>query len=477
MEIDNKFKAKINKCVVRILAEDININWNLPYLMEEPSKGQGTGFFIDDCHILTCAHVVNSARNVYVEIPEINSGKYECDIIFICPQFDIALLKTKKYKSKCFLQLGDSDKLSVGKEVQVVGYPVSYSSASSNVNNLKYTVGIISGQQKGFIQTDSAINPGNSGGPLFCNNKIIGINSMKLVGESLENIGYAIPINYYKVIQHEKDKIIYRPNLLFEFNNTDKHIIKELTNGKTDSGIIVSKIYDVSPLKDTGIKKDSIITEINDIKIDNYGLTSNYKWLGTSINIDVLLNKFKNNDTITIKYYNISSNKLLSSKIKLVPYVPQTRLIYPTFETTDYFILGGIIFMNFTANHLLNIDRSRIDLLYLMTKPEELLKPKLIASFIFPNSKVDILNNIGNSDFITKVNDITVNSLDTLKHALKKPIIVNGISYIKIESERENSIILSIEDIVEQDILFSEIYKYPLNEFHKKYMKKINVLK
>ena len=167
----------------------------------------------------------------------------------------------------------------------------------------------------------------------------------------------------------------------------------------------------------------------------------------------------------------------MSSKIKLVPYVPQTRLIYPTFETTEYFILGGIIFMNFTANHLLNIDRSRIDLLYLMTKPEELLKPKLIASFIFPNSKVDILNNIGNSDFITKVNDITVNSLETLKHALKKTIIVNGISYIKIESERENSIILSIEDIVAQDILFSEIYKYPLNEFHKKYMKKINVLK
>lgn len=478
MQIDNKFKDKINKCVVRILAEDININWSLPYLLDEPSKGQGTGFFIDDKgHILTCAHVVNAAKNVYIEIPEINSSKYDCEIIFICPQFDIALLKTKKYKSKDFLLLGDSDKLNVGTEVQVVGYPVSYSTSSNNVNNLKYTVGIISGQQKGFIQTDSAINPGNSGGPLFCNNKIIGINSMKLIGDSLENIGYAIPINYYKVISQEINhkKIIFRPNLLFGYNNTDKNIINQLTNGKSDNGVIVSKIYDGSVLENSGITKDCIISEINNIKIDNYGLTQNYKWLGTSISIDILLNTFKNNDIITIKYYDVHGKSAV--KIKLTPYVPITRLMYSTFENIEYFILGGMIFMNFCANHLLNVDKNRVDILYIMTKPEELLKPRLIISYIFPNSKIDILNNINQNDFISKINDISVNSLDQLQRALKKPVIINNNEYIKFETENERSIILSIEDIISQDILFSEIYKYPLNDFHVKYTKKINVLR
>lgn len=476
MEIDNKFKKLINKCVVRIIAEDININWSVPYLINEPSKGQGTGFFIDNKgHILTCSHVVNAAKNVYIEIPEISSDKYECDIIFICPQFDIALLKTKKYKSKEFLLLGDSDKLSVGKEVQVVGYPVSFSSSSSNVNNLKYTVGIISGQQKGLIQTDSAINPGNSGGPLFCNGKIIGINSMKLVGDSLENIGYAIPINNYKVIKNDKNKIIYRPNLLFEFNNTDKSIVKELTNNKVNNGIIISKIYNSSILENTELKKDCIITEINNIKIDNYGLTENYKWLGTSISIDVLLNTFSNNDTITIKYYNTDA-KLCSVKIKLIPLIPQVRLMYNTFEDINYFILGGIIFMDLCANHLINLDRNKMELFYLMTKPEELLKPRLIISYIFPNSKIDILNNISSGNFVIKVNNISVDSLEQFKKTLHKPIIINNKKYIKIESENEKSIMLSIEDIIAQDVLFSEIYKYELNDFHKKYIKKINVL-
>ena len=63
---------KINNAVVRIIAEDIDINWRLPYLLEEPMKGQGTGFFIDNKgHILTCAHVVNGAKNIIIEIPNI----------------------------------------------------------------------------------------------------------------------------------------------------------------------------------------------------------------------------------------------------------------------------------------------------------------------------------------------------------------------------------------------------------------------
>ena len=475
MEINNLFKKKINSCVVRIIAEDIDINWKLPYLIEEPSKGQGSGFFIDNLgHILTCAHVVNYAKNVYIEIPALGSEKYQCDIIGICPHFDIALLKTKLYKPKKYLNLGDSEKIDVGKEVQVVGYPVSFSSSSSNVNNLKYTVGIISGQQKGLIQTDSAINPGNSGGPLFCNNKVIGINSMKLVGDSLENIGYAIPINNYKVIKDNfKEKIVYRPNLLFEYNNTDKNIIKVLTNGKIEKGIIVSKILEGSILEKTKLKVGSIITEINNIKIDNYGLTNNYKWLGTNVNIDILLNNIKNNNYITIKYYN--NAKLEVSKYKLIPFIPPVRKIYNIFENVEYFIIGGIVLMNFSTNHLLNIDKQNINLLYIMSKVEELMKQRVIITFIFPNGKVNILNNIVQNTFLVKINDIDIKCISEIKDALDKPILINNKEYIKLESDSGKFIILSVDDIIKEDLLFSEIYKYPLNIFHTKYIKNTKI--
>ena len=469
MEINNKLKKKINNSVVRITAEQININWNIPYFLEEPSKGQGTGFFIDKTgYILTCAHVVNGAKNIYIEIPNLGSKKIECELIGFCPDFDIALLKTIKYKPLDYLKLGDTDKLNVGMNVQVVGFPTSYSKSGIGINNIKYTTGIISGQQDGLLQTDSSINPGNSGGPLFCNNKVIGINSMKMIGDSLDNIGYAIPINNYIIIKDDlkKNKIVYRPNLLYEFNNTDKSMIKEITNGKTNTGIIVSNIYDISILKKTNIKEGSIITEIDGHKIDNYGLT-NYKWFGTYVNIDILLNKFKNGNNIKIKYYN--DNKLETSIIKITPFIPPIRKLYPVFEKVEFFILGGIIFMNLSLNQIEN--SKNLKLTFNIIYKDEFLKDKLYITYIFPNTKVNILNNIRKDDIITKINDKNVYCLDDLQKALKKPIIINKKEYIKIENNEKKTLIMSVMDLIEQDILFSQIYKYPLTEFHEKYLK------
>lgn len=478
MKIDDKIKKLINKTVVRVIAEDVSINWSIPYLINEPLKGQGTGFFINEKgDILTCAHVVNGARNVYIEIPSLGNDKYDCTIIAICPVFDIAMIRCNKFKSKNYVKLGDSDRLIIGSEVMVVGYPASYTTSSSNTNNLKYTIGIIKGQQKGLIETDSTINPGNSGGPLFCNGKVIGINSMKLVGESLENIGYAIPINKYKVIkdQFPKNKIIYRPNLLFNFNNTDKDILKGLTNGKVSEGIIVSKIFDDSPLKNSPIKKDTIITKINNMKIDNYGYTYEHKWLGTNVSIDVMLNNFTNDETIKISYFNNSVGG--TCNIKLKPFIPPVRIMYPSFEEIPYFIIGGMIFMNLSINHIneKELTGDNFNILCLTRNEDELLKKHLIISFIYPNTKVNILNNLRKNDFIVKANNISVNSVDSLIKALKKPIIINKMEYIKIETDSGNSIIMSVEDIIKQDLLFSEIYRYKLNSFHEFYLKNMKL--
>ena len=483
MKIKENIKKRINSSVVRIIAESIDINWNLPYLIDEPSKGQGTGFFIDKHgHILTCAHVVDGAKNVYIEIPSIGNEKYNCKIIFICPDFDIALLKTVDYNSPYYVELGDSDKLDVGKEVQVVGYPVSLSRNINNINNLKYTVGIISGQQNGKIQTDSAINPGNSGGPLFCNGKVIGINSMKLVGDSLDNIGFAIPINYFKVLDDWKDKkykdkeknktiIIERPNLLFEYNNTTTGLLLDITQNKVKEGIIVSDIYNESILKKSGIKNGDIITDIDGYKINNNGLTRDYKWLGTQISLNILLNNFKNNKIVEIKYFDIKKMKYMKTNIKLSPVDFKVKLYFPIFEKVDYFIISGMVLMNLSYNHIL-LNKKNVQLLCISDNLKEHLKPRLMVSFIFPNSSVNILNNIKQYNFIEKVNNIKVNDLNGLYRALKKPLLINKKEFIKIESDKGKFILNPIQKCVEEDLNYSTVYKYPLNEFHKKYIKK-----
>jgi S1-C subfamily serine protease len=478
MDNNNRSTKKINYSVVRIIADDIDFNWRIPYTLNEPKKGNGTGFFIDDTHILTCSHVVSNSKNVYIEIPAKSSDKYYCDVVSICPFFDIALLKTKNYKSLYYVNLGNSDNLKVGSKVEVVGYPVGFSKTKDGINNLKFTSGIISGQQNKYIQTDSSINPGNSGGPLFSKGVVIGINSSKLVADNLDNIGYAIPINNFKIIKDNmlKEKIVYRPNLLFEYNNTDKNLISQLTNGKVDKGILISKIYNKSILKGNSkenskttitkisknnkshIDKDCILTEIDGYKIDNFGLTD-YKWLGTHVNIDIILNKFKNNENVNITYYQ-NGNKYIN-KITLKPFVPEVRSMFPAIENIEYIILGGMIFMNLAKNHLEG--ETPLKLLCNNMKnnnDNDYDKPKVIVSYIYPNTEVNILNNIKVDNIILKVNDIKINNISSMRNALKKPIVINKKQYIKIENEDGKSVLMLKTDINKQNEIFSQLYGY-----------------
>jgi len=460
MIIDNKLKQKINASVVRINAESIELNWQIPYLLNNPEKGQGTGFFIDNKHILTCSHVVNNSKNIYIEIPGITNSKYQAEVVYICPNFDIALLHILNYSSKYFLKLGNSDKLTEGENVFVVGYPVSNSQMMNNPeNNLKYTNGIISGQQSGFIQTDSAINPGNSGGPLFYKDSVIGINSQKLVRSDVENVGYAVPINNYKVIHNVKGKteqIVYQSSLNIEFDNTEKDIIKILTNGKYDNGIIVSSIFPNSILEKSNIKKDAILLKINNYAINNYGLI-NKRWIGTQLDINTYVSSLKTDSFINLVYY--YKGKVNKTKIKLVPNIKPIRELYHLFEKVNYFILAGMIFMNLSLN---NLSEENYELYFYCKNSLNQMKPKLFISFIFPNTRANIINNLKKNDFIKEINNIEVNSIDELKKALQKPIIINKKKYIKIVSENNRSIIMSVDDIKEEDEKFSKLYKYKI---------------
>ena len=72
------------------------------------------------------------------------------------------------------------------------GYQKSVSHGILSAKNRTFTVE--SHTYTNLLQTDAAINPGNSGGPLVdINGGLVGINSAKLAGEAIENIGFAIP--------------------------------------------------------------------------------------------------------------------------------------------------------------------------------------------------------------------------------------------------------------------------------------------
>ena len=107
-------------------------------------------------------------------------------LIALSEKNDLALLKVDGYQTPA-LQPATGHRLAQGDQVFAIGNPA----------NLKNTVtsGIFSGYEGNLIQTNAQINPGNSGGPLIDpDGRVLGINTKKKVGNAIEGLGFAIPI-------------------------------------------------------------------------------------------------------------------------------------------------------------------------------------------------------------------------------------------------------------------------------------------
>jgi len=111
---------------------------------------------------------------------------------------DLALLAFIKAPSDIVaVNMGVSADITIGEEVVAIGYALGLEGQVSFSAGIVSAIRDFDGYQ--YIQTDAAINPGNSGGPLVnLNGEVIGINSAKFVGEAIEGIGLAIPIDEAK---------------------------------------------------------------------------------------------------------------------------------------------------------------------------------------------------------------------------------------------------------------------------------------
>jgi len=157
---------------------------------------RGSGFVVSkDGYIATNAHVMQEREGVAT----FSDGfKSTVRLVMLDEEKDFALLKATTNKDYAFVKIGDSNACSEGDPVIAAGSPLIFASS--------FTKGIISSTKRSFpflqarlIQTDAAINPGNSGGPLINHSgEVIGINSLKLSGEKVEGIGFAIAINDVK---------------------------------------------------------------------------------------------------------------------------------------------------------------------------------------------------------------------------------------------------------------------------------------
>lgn len=105
----------------------------------------------------------------------------------VSDHLDLALLKLNGFQTP-FLEAADAGSVTLGQQVYAIGSPLQLQNS--------VTSGVISNFRGQYIQTNSEIYPGNSGGPLVTEDgRVVGVNSMKLITEKFEGIGFAINIS------------------------------------------------------------------------------------------------------------------------------------------------------------------------------------------------------------------------------------------------------------------------------------------
>ncbi len=294
----------------------ISVEYDVNYMgMKKAVAGSGSGVILsEDGYILTNNHVISSAdSSSFYQVSDAKSIKvkiygddteYSAEIIGTDSQTDLAVLKIDK-TGLTAAELGDSSSVQIGEFVLAIGNPY----------NLDYSVtaGIISALNRemtventtyNVIQADCAINSGNSGGALVnSKGEVIGITTLKLAGDGIEGVSFAIPVNetvpiYKELIEKGK---ISRP--FVGISGIDLDEATAIRNGLT-KGIYVDSVVSGSGAEDAGIMAGDVIVSFDgkDVStMDELNAIKNTKNIGDKIEIKLYRKSELKTFTITLK--------------------------------------------------------------------------------------------------------------------------------------------------------------------------------
>lgn len=251
-------------------------------IQEQESKSVGSGIIISqndsELLIITNNHVVEGNETLTVSFVDEESVEAQVKGTDAAKDLAVIAVQTKEIKDTTMDQikvaaLGNSDQLQVGESVIAIGNALGYGqSVTSGI--VSATGRELDGIDEKLIQTDAAINPGNSGGALLnANGEVVGINTAKVATDTVEGMGYAIPISSVSDIienlmnQETKTKVSEAEQGQLGIQGVDVTAdSSEMYNMPT--GVYVSEVIDGGGAKKAGITKGSVITGINGTSID-----------------------------------------------------------------------------------------------------------------------------------------------------------------------------------------------------------------
>lgn len=253
--------------------------------------GSGSGIIVgkNDTELLlvTNYHVVESAEELTVQF--VDGTQSQAQIKGLDADKDLAVIAVQltdiegdTMNQIAIAKLGSSEELTVGESVIAIGNALGYGQSVTTgvISALDRAIQTTATQSQSpvqnedmeintFIQTDAAINPGNSGGALLnSKGEVIGINSSKIGGSTIEGMGYAIPISDARPIIEDLMTKQTRLKVAEEDRGYLGITGVDVTSDSVQlyglpRGVYVSSVTDGSGAAQAGLVRGDIITAIN----------------------------------------------------------------------------------------------------------------------------------------------------------------------------------------------------------------------
>lgn len=310
--------------IVNNFTETANV-FGQQYTQEEAASGSGiiVGKTDDELLIVSNNHVVESADTLTVTF--IDGSEAQAQVKGLDSDMDLAViavslndLSDDTKNAITVATLGSSDDLKLGEPVIAIGNALGYGQSVTNgiVSALNREITLENGSTGTFIQTNAAINPGNSGGALLnMNGEVIGINSNKIGGTTVEGIGgtivegmgYAIPITSASPIIADlmerqtrtkvaEDEVGYIGISLQEVTSQ----ISQMYN--MPEGIYVVSVEEGSAAANAGIMKGDIITKFDGSSISSYSdLQKMLQYYAAGDSVTITVQRPQNGEYVSVE--------------------------------------------------------------------------------------------------------------------------------------------------------------------------------
>lgn len=416
---------QIRDLVVKIHAVQQAPDLLRPWTRSSPQHVKGSGVVIDGRRILTNAHVVRYASQIYVQ-PNQSASYISARVEAITAGMDLAVLKLDDesfFENRGTLPFAQ-ELPRVKDSVNVYGYPTGGTELSVTqgiVSRIEYTDYYY--QATGLrIQVDAALNFGNSGGPAVSDGKLVGL-VFSLI-QNAQNIGYLIPVEEIQLFLNDIKDGVYdgKPQTHDLIQTVENDALRErLGLPKGVNGVMVAQPYRDDP--DYPLKEWDVITKIGDTPIDADGKVAIRYDLRLSASY--LVQKYAKNGLLPITVFR--KGRVISINL---PVSAQRDLVIPYLldASPRYFIFGPFVFSQTTQDYLERLGNQRPGAFGRKPSPlitrrqdrpafenEELV---VVASPLFPHQITKGYDD-PNRSVISEVNGVPVRNLRHLVELLR----------------------------------------------------------